>query len=211
MNLIELLTNGSNITLTIDIAIFIVSIVLLIIYFIVKYWYFKKRKFFPYKISEYSITVAGVSITIKCDYLDREIAYKSWVEMNTRKIGLEIEKNDVIVEIYNSWYTFFGIIRDNIKEMPGHKLDSSVDLIEKLTEILNSSLRIHLTKWQAKFRKWYEQSINSPENKELSPQEIQQKYPQYDSLVNDLKDTNMQLIKLKEELYDIAFTKGNKK
>ena len=161
MKLGEIRIDDWNLIISINIIIAIFIIATIIALIVVKIILNKKKKNIPFKVKEYSITVGGQTITIECDYMDREIAYQSWVEMNTRKIGLPIdEENDVIVEVYNSWYKFFGVIRENIKNMPGHKIDCSVELIEKLTDILNSSLREHLTKWQAKFRRWYEIAID---------------------------------------------------
>ena len=103
--------------------------------------------------------------------------------------------------------SFFNVIRENIKNIPGYKLDTSNVLIETLTNILNLSLRKHLTKWQAKFRRWYEFEIKKPENDSFSPQEIQQKFPEYKDLISDLNETIQQMIVLKKELYVIAFNK----
>ena len=44
-------------------------------------------------------------------------------------------------------------------------------------------------------------------NKRLTPQEIQRNYPEYQELINDLKNTSLVLIQLKEELYKLAFNK----
>jgi len=126
------------------------------------------------------------------------------VEMSTRKIGLLFDtEKDVIVEVYDSWYSFFGIARDLIKSIPITKVlgnASTNELVRVSVEVLNLGLRPHLTSWQAKFRKWYENEISKPENAQLSPQEIQRKYPQYTDLVEDLIKINRQLVLYKEKL-----------
>ena len=203
MNIFEIKFEGW----TLNISINLLVILLIIIFIVVKY-FISKRKIKNMKVKEYKINVGGLAATIEYDYIDREIAYKSWVEMNTRKIGLEIdEENDVIVEVYNSWYEFFRIVRDNIKNLPVHKLESSVELIDIITKILNLYMRSHLTKWQAKFRRWYDNEKDNEKNKRLTPQEIQRNYPEYQELINDLKNTSLVLIQLKEELYKLAFNK----
>ena len=61
---------------------------------------------------------------------DQEIAYKIWVELSTRKIGIPFEKEyDIIIEIYDSWYEFFKITRDLLKEIPVNKISHSNELI----------------------------------------------------------------------------------
>ena len=63
----------------------------------------------------------------------------------------------------------------------------------------NEELREHLTKWQARFRKWYKEN----KNESGDPQEIQKKYPQYEELISDLKKVNYKMIALTEELNKI--------
>lgn len=158
------------------------------------------------EVESYEVTVGSFKTTIVYDFSDRETAYKAWVEMDTRKVGLVIdEKNDVIVEVYNSWYAFFGILRNIMKEIPGRKLDCSHELIDLLSNVLNGKLREHLTCWQAKFRKWYDEAFDDENNKGKTPQEIQMLYPEFDLLVNDMKEVNNQLCELKNALYMIAF------
>ena len=69
-----------------------------------------------------------------------------------------------------------------------------------LIKTLNYGLRPHLTRWQAKYRRWYEQAIKEDDNKKLSPQEIQKNYDEYDELVFDLKQINKQMVQFAEEL-----------
>ena len=60
------------------------------------------------EVSEVNLGIGQNTIKFKYNRKDQEIAYKIWVELNTRKIGLEFERDyDVIVEVYNSWYSFF--------------------------------------------------------------------------------------------------------
>ena len=125
-----------------------------------------------------------------------------WVELNTRKIGLEFDqKNDVIHEVYNSWYAFFTIARDLLKDIPATRLPYSTELITLTTKVLNDGLRPHLTVWQAKYRKWY--GLQKEDTR--SPQEIQKDFPEYDSLVSDLLQTNSRMIEYKKLMYQIAF------
>lgn len=50
------------------------------------------------------------SVKLKYNRKDQEVAYKLWVELSTRKIGLPFDQeNDVITEVYNSWYDFLRL------------------------------------------------------------------------------------------------------
>ena len=167
----------------------------------------KNRNF---EISELKLGIGENTITLKPNQSDREIAYKLWVELSTRKLGLPFDLNeDVIVELYNSWYAFFGVARELLKEFPISKLnnDNEKDLVEITTELLNDVLRVHLTKWQAKFRKWYKNELENPENFNLTPQEIQRKYGRYNELTEDMLKINDNLKYYQDILYLIAYNK----
>lgn len=159
------------------------------------------------RIDEAKLGIGNNSVVIKFDKKDQEIAYKLWVELSTRKIGLLFdEENDVIVEVYNSWYDFFRIARDLLKEIPVSRLSYSGELVELTQKVLNEGLRPHLTVWQAKYRKWYEEANKN----KGTPQEIQRQYPEYDELIADLMKTNSLLIEYKNCMHDIAFNISSK-
>ena len=131
-----------------------------------------------------------------------KIALKTWVEIMTRKVGLTFEEDkDVIVEVYNSWYKLFEIIRELLKNVEPNKKDKNVEKLEDiLIKTLNEGLRPHLTKWQAKFRRWYDIELKKEENNKVPPQEIQKRYEEYDNLVKDLKNTNEKMVQFAQEL-----------
>ena len=196
--------NSISITVTLDniiVASILIILIVIVIYFIygtIKY--FLKKKF---KIVTMNINIANIgSVSIEKNRDISKIAHKAWVEIMTRKVGLLFEEDkDVIVEVYNSWYALFGIIRELLKEIEPRKKDTEIEKLEDiLIKTLNYGLRPHLTKWQAKFRRWYKQEIGIGENQKLSPQEIQRKYDKYDELVEDLKKTNKQMVQFAEEL-----------
>lgn len=164
----------------------------------------KKRSI---EIQEVTLGIGSNSVTLHYDNKDRTIAYKLWIELNTRKIGLEFDKdNDVITEVYNSWYEYFQVARELIKDLPIEKIECAAQLIELTTKVLNDGLRPHLTKWQARFRKWYDNAIRESDSK-LAPQEIQKNYPYYNELIIDLIETNKKMMAYKELMYKIAFNK----
>lgn len=177
-------------------------------------WYKKARKNFS--IHEMSVDISSkpkMTFKVKRSSENLYIANRIYLELVTRKAALPFEEdNDVIIEVYNSWYTLFKTIRDEIKNVPGDYLKShdSTDALMGLTiNILNNGLRPHLTNYQAKFRKWHTNEIEKSENNLLSPQEIQKKYPDYDELVNDLKNVNQILIGYSIELKKLIKGKAN--
>jgi hypothetical protein len=112
---------------------------------------------------------------------------------------------DVIVEVYDSWYSMFGCIRQQIAEVPVEKLrNRQKEDIEKLidisTKVLNEGLRPHLTRWQADYRSWYENETLRDANKGKAPQQIQCNYCQYSELFKDMKLVNSKLIDFAEQL-----------
>ena len=147
-----------------------------------------------------TITLNGITIDIECSNFVKELANEVWIELATRKIALPFdEENDVIVEVYNSWYETFSQFREILKKVPIKDNDD----VEKLSKIILTALidilRSHLTKWQARFRKWYD----NHKNEDGDPQDIQKKYPRYKELVNELKLVNIKMMRLTEELDEI--------
>ena len=171
-------------------------------------WFIIRKKINNWgKWYEMEVEISGspkAKFKIKRNTENLYVANRIYIELITRKAALPIdEKNDVISEIYNSWYNLFNIIRDEIKTLPGEYLknhDPTKALIGLTTKILNEGLRPHLTIHQAKYRKWLENELKNKESNKLSPQEIQRKYPNYKELISSMKNVNTLLIKYSKEL-----------
>jgi hypothetical protein len=146
--------------------------------------------------------------TIEVNRDTQKIAFAAYTELVTRKIALPFdEKHDVITDVYKSWYQMFTTTRELIKQVPAHHIARSHDtreLVQSLIDLLNQGLRPHLTKWQARFRHWYEREINKPESEGLSPQEIQRKFPDYDALITDIKGVNSNFQEYARQLRSLA-------
>ena len=202
----DILNYLHSISITVTLDNVIVGIGLIVFAIILVYMIYKSLKYFfrkRYKIVDMNISIANIgNISIEKNKDISKIAHKAWVEIMTRKVGLLFEEDkDVIVEVYNSWYSLFGIIRDLLKEIEPRKKDKDLEKLENiLVKTLNYGLRPHLTNWQAKYRRWYNQEIEKDTNNQLSPQEIQKKYKKYDELIADLKETNKQMVQFAEEL-----------
>ncbi|HLG35302.1 MAG TPA: hypothetical protein VI757_10510 [Bacteroidia bacterium] len=134
-------------------------------------------------------------------------ASRVYIELSTRKAGIPIdENNDVIEEIYNSWYKLFCIVRDEMKLLPAtyFKNKYSYPAIQMAQEILNEILRPHLTEHQSKFRRWFDNAKRNSKNKKLAPQELQKQYPNYANLIQSMREVNKKLIDTSEKFYDFT-------
>lgn len=192
-----------------NVVLHIHPITMLIIITAILFLFVKYKPLFFSKNLEIDAAELGFGnqkITIKPNYTNINIAYKLWIELSTRKIGIEIDfEHDVILEIYKSWYQFFQITRELMKELPAHKIRTDKDtkaLVELSIKILNTDLRQHLTIWQAKYHQWHK---TQKDNKDKTPQQLQQDFPDYKKLKEDMIKTNKVLIKYKTDIYKLAF------
>ncbi|MES2982603.1 MAG: hypothetical protein V4727_09845 [Verrucomicrobiota bacterium] len=180
-------------------------------------WFWSKRKLhssFSTEISEVTLKFGSLpEAKIKINRDTQKIAFAAYAELVTRKIALPFdEEHDLISEVYSSWYQFFGITRELIKQVPAHHIAGSTDtreLVQALIDLLNVGLRPHLTKWRAKYRRWHDETIDLPENKTLSPQEIQKKFPFYEHLISDIKSLNGDFQKFAKQLRMLAEGREN--
>lgn len=159
--------------------------------------------------TEGTIQVGNTSVTLKPSYDDLQIAYRLWTEMNTRKIGLPVdEKDDVIVEVYDSWYEFFKVTRELIQDVPVRQIrksESTRKLVAISVDLLNRGIRPHLTKWQARFRFWWRRELDERHDSSLDPQSLQKKFPEYEALMADLKSVNKQLVQYSDSLEGLIY------
>jgi len=167
-------------------------------------WIMNKR--IPdFEVDSAEVGFGNHKISFKPNNVDRQIAYSIWVELSTRKIGLRIDlEDDVISEVYDSWYAFFGVTRELIKSIPVSKVrqDSTGKIIELSVEVLNEGLRPHLTKWQARYRHWYEHQLS--QKSDISPQELQKNFPAYEELTQDLLTMNKKLIAYRTKMNELV-------
>jgi hypothetical protein len=182
-----------------EVSVPLVLVVILITAVLLGLWFYVlKRGGSNIEISEAELGIGKQKIKLRPNNLDTQIAYKLWVELSTRKIGLPINlDNDTIVGLYRSWYDFFGITRELLKEIPVSKLRSrktTSEFVSLTVRILNDGLRPHLTVWQARYHHWHDRAIQDPKYADKTPQELQQKFPQWDELKSDLLKVNVHLV-----------------
>ena len=192
-------------SLSLTINSIVIAIVLLLAILVVGIrWWFGKRPNFEIDAAE--IGIGSHRISFKPNLRDQEIAYKIWVELSTRKIGLRIDlDHDVISEIYDSWHDFFAITRELIKDIPVNKAknQSTQQIITLSIDVLNKGLRPHLTKWQARFRQWYGNQLEKTSD-DIDPQALQAKYPKFKDLTKDLLIVNARLVKYREKMRELV-------
>lgn len=210
LNIIDLSFDKVNFSLSIDLNLLAIILLLIVIFltrYLIKIYKEKKAIEKDIKLVKLKYKIAGVEIEYEIirNYQNIEIAHKIYIELITRKAAIEIEEDkDVIIEVYNSWYSLFQITRNELKSISGQLLkdnNTSQELVKLLSDILNKGLRPHLTEYQARFRKWYSQKLE--ENKEDSPQKIQSAYSDIDNLMASMKEVNKTLIEYSIQLKKI--------
>lgn len=164
------------------------------------------------QIDQAELGIGGSKIKLTPNWIDRQIAYKIWVELSTRKIGLPIDlDHDVIVEVYDSWHTFFQVTRELIKDVPVSKFrrHDTEQIVRISIGVLNDGLRPHLTTWQARFRRWYDYELNAESAVGLAPQEIQRAFGKYTELSEDLIRVNGRLMAYRKLMYELITGQQN--
>lgn len=160
------------------------------------------------EIDQAEIGVGNGKITFKPNNVDRQVGYAIWVELSTRKIGLDIDlEHDVVSEIYDSWYNFFAITRELIKTVPINRVNdpSTKKIVSLSIDVLNEGLRPHLTQWQARFRRWYEYQLSKDVDCAENPQDIQKRFPAYDDLEKDMIAVNARLKAYRESMRQLVY------
>ncbi len=195
--------------LAIDVGPLVLGLVVLglVSWTVYPYW-FQRRRPPSWSVVEAEVQLGGIgTVKIRPSYEDIQVAHQAWIELVTRKVALPFEEpDDVIAEVYDSWYALFREMRNLTKTIPAQRVRESKDtqeLVRLLVDALNNGLRPHLTRWQARFRHWYEHAQKG--NLEKSPQEVQRDYPEYRQLVDDLTIVNKQLVEYASVIKQIAY------
>jgi len=193
-----------NLIISISSWLIVAIIFILAIYVI---WIRRRMRFGLVKVD---IKLGNVgSVEFRPNKNDLQIAHRIWTELVTRKAAIPIDKeNDVIEEIYDSWYAMFQKVREFIGDIPADLIrhnKSTKEIVRIATQTLNDGLRPHLTKWQARFRTW--STSKKDKLMDMTPQDFQKDYPEYKYLIEDLMFVNEQLIQYAQELKKIIDNK----
>ncbi|UCI21348.1 hypothetical protein FJ970_10480 [Mesorhizobium sp. B2-1-8] len=210
--LLTLLWDQANWSLTLTASAYLLIIVALF-GILLAAWrlYTGGLSFKNFEIDQAEIGVGTGRFRFKPNITDKQVAYAVWVELSTRKIGLPIDfDNDIVSEIYDSWFNFFTVTRELIKSIPANQVKrSSTQAIIKLSiEVLNGGLRPHLTQWQARFRHWYDRELKKYDEGKgpevLDPQAIQEKFPKFADLKKDMERVNQSLIRYRSKMHELV-------
>lgn len=191
-----------NYNLVIQISLWVIAIIAIL--FLIYFFYLKNK--LRYHLVKVDIKLGNVGVAeFRPNKHDLQIAHKIWTELVTRKAAIPIDKdNDVIEDIYDSWYAMFQKVREFISDIPAELIrnnQSTKEIVRIATQTLNEGLRPHLTKWQARFRTWSE--AKKEKLMEMTPQDFQKEYPEFKDLIEDLMRVNQQLIQYSQELKKI--------
>jgi hypothetical protein len=156
---------------------------------------------------ELNIQLGGIgTVKLTPTWEDVQIAHEIWTELVTRKAAVRIDpENDVICDIYDSWYALFQRVRTLIGDVPGRCIRrerSTQEIVRIAIETLNVGLRPHLTKWSARYRNWWENTRGAL--KEMTPQEHQKQFPEYSELLAEMQEVNGRLIQYASELQKLV-------
>ena len=204
-NLIDVSVSDGQIAASVGPAVWLSAIGLAVLWILIqKPWY---RLPLRWRVVEINPTFFNTQWRIVRNTETAQLAHEAYVELVTRKAALKIEEeHDVFTEIYDSWYALFREIRRLARKLDADEVSRNAHLRrlhELLVDVLNCGLRPHLTRWQSRFRRWYEEeSRNRPSE---SAQDIQRSYPEYSQLVASLKEANHLLIDLAHELRRLAY------
>ena len=205
--LVLILDKNLRATLAIDTLLTCFALGLLVLVLLLCIYRLRRPGFRRFEIDQAQFGLGNQRITLRPNTTDRQIAYKLWVELSTRKIGLPVDlDDDVIAEVYDSWYEFFTVTRELIKDVPVSQLrrHDTQQIIRLSIEVLNTGLRPHLTKWQARFRHWYATAIAPNDAPRRPPQEVQREFPDYQALKEDLEAINRRLICYRDKMYELV-------
>lgn len=198
-------------SITLDIGMLIIavpSVIAIIVYFFSK----KRLKKLNFDIDECELGLTGGTIRLRCNKIHQQIAYRIWVDINTRVIATKIDLDvDNIRVVNNSYYKCFTDTRELLKEIPVNKINNDGELVNLIVRFLNEVMRPYLTKWGVTYNNWYDNKIETDEMKGKNPVEIQKSYPYYKELSNDLLSINEKVMKYSDKLHEIAFSDVKKK
>lgn len=189
-----------------------IAVVVIVAGFLIRKYILKRMPKYNWDLDGAEIGIGDQKFSFKPNYTDRQIGYAIWVELSTRKIGLEIDfDNDVIAEVYDSWYNYFSVTRELIKGISVSQIEttSTRAIVNLSIDVLNDGLRPHLTKWQARFRRWYDRELRrhdqDPSTQVPDLQEIQQSFPLYQDLKEDMERVNKSLMVYRQKMQQLVF------
>jgi hypothetical protein len=181
------------------------GVLLLIVLIGAVLWWWRFRR--TWNVASATIKLGNIGdIRLERNHTTTQIAHQAWIELVTRKAAQPFDpENDLIVEVYNSWYALFGEFRALARTIPAHRVRHDPDtrkLVDLMIRVMDDGLRPHLTRWQARFRDWYDAELKTAERE--TPQRIQRRFPYYAEVVADIDRVTNGLIEYSKFLKDVA-------
>jgi hypothetical protein len=147
---------------SIDVSIGILGVALAVAALLVGVIIARKRRR-NWRADTVTVSFGSLTFDLKRTHEVVRVAHEAWAEIITRKAALPFdEDNDLVVDIYSSWYELFKELRALIRTIPAEQMQgdskdaqSARELVQLLEEVLNRGLRPHLTRFQSRFRPWY--------------------------------------------------------
>lgn len=144
----------------------------------------------------------------------KDLAYRVWVQLTTRVLAHPIDwATDDLAKVYDSWYDAFLRIRALLEDAPLWR-DTDIALAKKIlgevTDLLNGTLRPHLTRHQGDFRHWLASpGSNNAALKKLPPPERQKKYPGWSALTADFEHAQKKAATCRDQLHTLLFPQAS--
>jgi hypothetical protein len=166
-----------------------------------------RRRVQRWRADDMDVAFGGMKIHVKRTSEVIHIAHAAWTEIVTRKAAIPFDPDhDLVAEVYDSWYALFGELRALTRSVPAEELrrsEDARDLVHLLEQVLNQGLRPHLTRYQSRFRRWFDHSTSEYDT-ERDGQMIQRGFPDYDALIADMSQVNDKMVRFAGDLRLLA-------
>ena len=127
----------------------------------------------------------------------RQIAHVVAVQLETHQISRGVDlKKDNLTKVYRAAYRMFQRIRDLMGELSADEFargSQTKAIYENLKQILNGTLRTHLTEWPERYEEWRVRFARTKTGRKLSEREMQNRFPERAQLVRNLNQVAKKL------------------
>lgn len=155
-----------------------------------------------YSTADIRVSLPLGEVNLSINRQDRVSAWKIYNQINTRIAAVEFnEEYDSFLHTNKSLHTLFGIIRDELANIPVDRIkDEDNTLVNFYHSILNEGIRPYLSKWHIPVSHFVEkQNASSIE----SILEVEKKFPKRKEILEDIKAMNLRMKSYSSELMKI--------
>lgn len=160
------------------------------------------------------ITLGSNASANVAEFRAKDLAYRVWVQLSTRILAHPIDWDaDDLTKVYDSWIDAFHRIRQLLEDAAlWRDTDTALakTILGEVTDLLNGTLRPHLTKQQGDFRHWLTTVIATTKaSKELRPPARQENFPDWSALVADFERTQKKTAACRDRLHGLLFPQAS--